>query len=147
MEEMSRNVNKEKKDSKTTDEETTSKIKNDIRNFQIEYSHYKKLGAVSDAIIRNGIGIVSLSSKFAESASEKVKEIVDELFLPPSMRKMQCKNKHFTNGGIEGEIPVKLDYQDANFNISIALPEIVEKMHLLEMNMNPSVIEENSVDL
>lgn len=134
-----------KNDNSSSEEEKAQKIRQEIKNFQIIFSEYHALGASSDAIIRNGMSVMNHASNFCKAATQKVKEIVDELFLPQSLRKNEFRYKYFANGGVEGEIPLRLHYQDSNFNISIAMAEQVEKMHLLEVGMQPSVIEENSV--
>lgn len=118
-----------------------------IMKIQYEQSlfDYASLGTDTDTVVQNGINIMTYTAKFAEKAKAKVNEIIDELFLPNNVRNNKFSNVTYSSTSLDSEIPSKIIFKDDFFIISIALPELVEKVHMLEHGFGPTVVEENSV--
>lgn len=147
MLEEKRDAERKNQDSKNSNEDNALMQKHLVNNYLNAITEYHDLGTGTEGVTKNGVYMVTLYSAFADHAANKVREIIDELFLPENLRVWQHKSKKYMNGGIVAEIPIKMVYQVENINITVAIPAYVEKLHLLEAGwLNPNVVEEVTVD-
>lgn len=147
MLEEKKNLEKKNQELKNSKEDNALIQKNLLKNYLGYITEYHDLGTNPEEVVNNGISMITHFSTFAEHAAEKVKEIVDELYLPENLRDWHPRSKKYLNGGIVGEVPVKLLYQIENITVTVAIPAYVEKLHLIEAGwLNPNVVEEGSVN-
>lgn len=145
---------KKMRDAKSEIEQKALKEQKDIQQFawKINYNNfmreYSTLDGSSDKIYQNGNKIAKLISEFKANTSAKFREIVDELCFPQNIRKNKPVTKVFSeesNG--DSSLPIKLIFKDENYQITISIPEVCEKVFLKDRGFNPFVIDETAVEL
>lgn len=147
LEEMQKIEKKPKNERKaqTDNQQQFAILKTQYESLLTDYS---TLAARTDGVVQNGLSVMTMISQFAERAKIKVIEIVDELFLPQNIRKNEFKNIEFSQSSVDGsecKVPSKIYFKEDNLSISLAIPEVVEKVQLLELGFDTRVVEENSV--
>ena len=145
---------KKMRDAKSEIEQKALKEQKDIQQFawKINYNNfmreYSTLDGSSDKIYQNGNKIAKLISEFKANTSAKFREIVDELCFPQNIRKNKPVSKAFSEESNEdSSLPIKLIFKDENYQITISIPEVCEKVFLKDRGFNPFVIDETAVEL
>lgn len=87
----------------------------------------------------------NLISDFKKNAASRARDLINELIFPINVRSFKPVETVAAVGTTDPNIPVSMKFVDDNYMFFLNISEEIEKVSLLERNLDPFVIEENSV--
>ena len=99
-----------------------------------------------EQIIKNAMQLANLISEFKKNAMSRARDLINELIFPINVRNFRPIHITEAVGTTDPNIPTSLKFQDDNYMFVLNICEEIEKVSLLEKQLDPFVIEENSVD-
>jgi hypothetical protein len=119
--------------------------------WKVDFQRYMKAAADPAAAnnpeqtIKNAMQLGNLISEFKKNAANRARDLINDLIFPMNVRSFKPSQMVPSVGTTDPGIPMCMTFTDDNYIFILNICEEIEKVSLLEKQLDPFVIEENSV--